>query len=57
MTGDFEAEKPWPPTLGDSNTITATSWKIVTEGKKSKSACTDNGEFTETTTVRVERTG
>ena len=56
MTGDFETGKPWPPTLDESsNIITATSWEIVTEGKKSKNACTDVGGFTLPTTVTVVR--
>ena len=63
MAGDFETGKPWPPTLDDPNTsanessniITATSWEIVTEGKKSKNACTDMGGFTLPTTVTVVR--
>ena len=55
MYGTLADPENWPPTVGDSNTLTLTIWEMHIEGNKFKDvACTGNGNFS--TTVLVERT-
>lgn len=56
MTSGTFPDEPWPPNLeSGSITIPLYSWKMTTEGKQNKSACTGEGNFQASVTVtRIE---
>ena len=59
MFGTFEPGKPWPPDpVGESNTLTLTSWEMNTSGKgqNRKISCTGDGPFGAGNSIKVDRT-